>query len=85
MLACVNIPIICLKNKNSSGNDKASDLIIEIAKTSAFFASKKARTCINSNAAIFIAFYGWKLSEDELFYNRKYHELNKCLKISVNS
>jgi hypothetical protein len=77
--------IISDRTKNSLGNDKASDLIIEIAKISSYFVSDKIRKKINPNASVYMAFYGWTLSDEKVFSNKDYCKLDKYLKKNISS
>ena len=77
--------IISDRTKNALGNDKASDLIIEIAKISSYFVSDKIRKKINPNASVYIAFYGWILSDEKAFPNENFCELDRYLKKNINS
>ena len=77
--------IISDRTKNSLGNDKASDLIIEIAIISSYFVSDKIRKKINPNASVYMAFYGWTLSDEKVFSNKDYCKLDKFLKKNISS
>ena len=75
--------LITDRSKNLSGNDKASDLIIEIARLSAFFASEKSRKNMNDGAAYCIAFRGWQLSEKSFFHKKDFCRIDKYIKENI--
>jgi len=56
------------RERNQQGHYKASALILEITKLSAFFASEKVRTEMSNIEASVLAFIGWQLSYHHNIY-----------------
>ncbi|WP_236870601.1 SEC-C metal-binding domain-containing protein [Candidatus Bandiella numerosa] len=71
------------RTRNNLGAIKGSELIIEIAKLSAFFTTNKLKEEIDNFDACNFAFWGWKLSYDLLEMNASDDEVSKSLNNAV--